>query len=217
MSTPVGSASRPPRIALGWRVHSSSAVVVAVSGNAHAPVVAHRETVALVEDGSLREPYHAAVAVPLDEAPALIASVAETASAAVAALIDRFASSLGTVAAVGVVGGDRRLPADLSRILSKHALLHAAERDLYERAIVDGAGRAGLPVTTIPATGSLFDDASRLLGVPLASSLAALGKSVGSPWQKDHKEATAAALLALHGVDEIGQPSDSGTPPVMSR
>jgi hypothetical protein len=89
---------------------------------------------------------------------------------------------------------------DLARILTSHALLHAAERDLYEQAVIEGANRAGLPVTTVPATGKLLDHASQVLGVELGPSLAALGKAVGAPWQKNHKEATAAALVALDAV-----------------
>jgi hypothetical protein len=187
-------------LALGWRVHSSSAVVVAVSGPAASPVVVHREVVTLLEDEAVREPYHAAVAVPFEEAPALIASVAAAAAVAAEATIRGFASSLGAIAAIGLVGGDRRIPSDLRRILSSHALLHASERDLYERAVVDGATSAGVPVSTIAATGALFDDASRRLGVELGPVLAEVGKSIGAPWKKDHKEATAAALVALASV-----------------
>ena len=184
-------------IGLGWRVHSWWAVVVAVSGPPASPVIVHRERVALVDDESVREPYHAATAVPLGDAPALIRSVEKDAAAAASATIRGLVSSLGTVAAVGVVGGNRRLPTELTRILASHALLHASERDLYEQAIIQGATHAGLPVTTVPATGTLFDDASHMLGVALQPSLAALGKSIGPPWQKDHKEATTAALVAL--------------------
>jgi hypothetical protein len=185
-------------IGLGWRVHSWWAVVVAVSGSATSPVVVHRERVELLDDASAREPYHAAVSVPLDEAPALIASVEAAATTAAESTIRGFVSSLGPVAAAGVVGGSRRLPSDLSRILASHALLHASERALYERAVIDGATRAGLSVTTVPATGALFDHASKVLGVAIEPALAALGTSIGPPWQKDHKEATAAALVALH-------------------
>jgi hypothetical protein len=185
-------------IGLGWRVHSWWAVVVAVSGPAASPVIVHRERVTLLDDESVREPYHAAAARPLAEAPALIGSVEKAATAAAVATIRGFVSSLGPVAAVGVVGGNRKLPTELPRILASHALVHASERDLYEQAVTQGATRAGLPVTTIPATKTLFDDASQALGVALEPTLAALGKSIGPPWQKDHKEATAAALVALH-------------------
>jgi hypothetical protein len=172
-------------------------LVVAVRGPATSPVVVHREQVTLVDDPALEEPYHAAVGRSLDEAAALIASVEETATARAASVIGGFAESLGAVAAVGVVGGNRTVPTDLARVLTKHALLHAGERALYERALVAGAGRAGLAVSTLPATGSLLDEASAAVGVPLVPVLTALGKAVGPPWQKDHREAAAAALVAL--------------------
>jgi hypothetical protein len=187
-------------VALGWRVHSWWATVVAVTGPASSPHVIHRDRVTLVDDASSREPYHAAVAVPLDDAPALIDAVARAAAAAAATAIAGFASSLGPLAAIGVVGGDRQVPTDLARVLRKHALLHASERDLYERAVVEGATHAGLPVATLPATKGIFDRASEIVGVPVEPPLAALGRSLGPPWQKDHKEATAAALVALHAI-----------------
>ena len=187
---------RAARVGLGWRVHSWSAVVVAVTGPAASPVVVHREEVTLIDDESVREPYHAATAVPIGDAPALIESVSIAASAAAEAAMRGFVSSLGPIAAVGVVGGTRRLP-ELPQILAKHARWHEAERDLYERAIVRGAAGAAIPVTTIPATGALFSEASQALAVDVSPALAALGKVIGPPWQKHHKEAAAAALVAL--------------------
>lgn len=185
-------------VALGWRIHSWWATVVAVSGVPTEPAVLRREKVTLVEDASVQEAYHAAATRPPDEAPAFIRSIQQTAASVAAATIAEWASSLGSVTAVGVVGGDRRLP-DLPRILSKHALLHAAERDLYERAVIEGANRTGLLVATIPATGKLFEQVSEVVGVEVEPLLNGLGKSIGKPWQKDHKEATAAALVALRG------------------
>jgi len=178
-------------------VHSSWAIVVAVSGPAASPVIVHRDRVALLEDDAMVEPYHAAAAAGLAEAPALIDSVAEAAATSAADIVRGFAESLGPVAAVGVVGGDRRLPDDLAKRVASHAMLHACERQLFEEAVIEGAARAGLPVATIPATGRLLADASDTLGVALEPTLTALGKTVGKPWQKDHKEATAVALLAL--------------------
>lgn len=186
-------------VGLGWRVHSWWAVVVAVSGPAASPVIIHREQVTLVDDESVREPFHAAAAVPLGEAPALIKSVEQAATTAAEAAMRDLVSSLGAVAAVGVVGGGRRLP-ELPQILAKHARLHEAERDLYEQAIIQGAARAALPVTAIPATRKLMSEASDVLGVALEPVCAGLGKSIGPPWQKNYKEATAAALVALEAL-----------------
>jgi hypothetical protein len=198
-------------IGLGWRLHSWEAVVVAVSGPATSPVIVHREHVTLLEDASVREPYHAAAVLvggsvgpdaerALDEARALIASVERAAAAAAVAKIRGYVSLLGPIAAVGVVGGRRPLPARLPQRLASHARWHASERELYEQAIIRGATSAGLPVTTVPAAGSLFTHASQVLGVVLEPSLAAIGKSIGPPWKKTHKEATAAALVALKAV-----------------
>jgi gamma-glutamyl-gamma-aminobutyrate hydrolase PuuD len=184
-------------IGLGWRVHSWRALVVAVRGSATSPEIVHREEITLIDDEATREPYHAACGVPIDEARALIGSVEKAAAAAAAKAIEGFVSSLGSVAAVGVVGGNRKVPSELSARLASHATLHASERDLYERAIIEGATISELPVVTIPATGKLLAVASDVLGVKLEPTLASLGRSVGRPWQKDHREATAAALVAL--------------------
>ena len=183
-------------VALGWRVHSWWATVVAVRGPITDPVVVQRERVTLVDDASIQEPYHVAVSLALDEAPTFLTSIQERATAVAEATIRELASSLGSVTAVGVVGGDRRLP-DLPRILTKHALLHAGERHLFEQAVIEGARSAGLPVTTLPATGKLFEHAAQALGVELVPLLATMGKAVGKPWQKEHREAAAVALRAL--------------------
>lgn len=173
---------------------------MAVSGSAASPVILRRDRITLVEDESVREAYHAAAGVPLAEAPAVIESVEVAATAAAAEAVRDLASALDGVVAVGVVGGGRRLPDELPKRLATHALLHASERVLYEQAVIRGATDAGLPVTTLPATGKLLEHASDVLGVPLGPAPAGIGEAVGPPWQKDHKEATAAALVALASV-----------------
>jgi hypothetical protein len=62
--------------------------------------------------------------------------------------------------------------------------LHAAEGALYEEALVDGAGKAGLPAVLVEER-----------TIRIAPALDTIGKSLGPPWQKDHKLAASAALL----------------------
>jgi hypothetical protein len=88
--------------------------------------------------------------------------------------------------AVGVVGKVRNIPDELERILAAHALLHAAEGALYEEALVEAAERAGL-------TATLVEEGT----IRIPASLDAARKTLGAPWQKDHKLAAAAALVAL--------------------
>jgi len=91
-------------------------------------------------------------------------------------------------AAIGLVAAERRIPGDLDRILASHALLHAAEGDLYEQAIMGAAARAGLPVHVVdPKT-------------TIRPELDDLRRVIGPPWQKDHKLAATAAFLALDAL-----------------
>ena len=104
---------------------------------------------------------------------------------------------MGPVTAVGVVGADRVPAKDLTAVFRKHGAQHAHDRDLYEKAVVAAAKRLGVAVTILPATGKLFTTASQSLGVDVEASLTALGKTIGPPWQKPHREAATVALVAL--------------------
>jgi hypothetical protein len=85
-----------------------------------------------------------------------------------------------------VIGKPRNLPDDIDRILASHALLHAAEGALFERALVEAAAEVGMPA-------ALYDPAAIVVSEPLDG----LRATLGPPWQKDHKLAAAAALAAL--------------------
>ncbi len=172
--------------ALGWRTHSGWAVLVAVTGTPRSPKVLARERVQLVDEPLPRMAYHAIEAYDLSlrEGKALIAKVRRAATTAATKTIKAAVKEHG-VDAVGVVGKVRNVPDDLERILAAHALLHAAEGALYEEALVDAAGRAGIDAMLVE---------ERTIEIP--GALDAIGKSLGPPWQKDHKLAATAAFLA---------------------
>jgi len=203
-----GPAMRPnaaQATALGWRCHSGWAVVVAVGGSPTDPMVLARDRVELVGGSLPRQPYHAAVESGLgSEDAALLISQVEEAAALTASTVTRsIAATLGeagrVVVGAGLAAGPRRLPADLATILVSHPLLHAAEGRLYEHAIAQASAGAGLPLCTLdPKT--IVADAARALsvdGAELVAGITLAGKRAGPPWQKDHREATAAALVAL--------------------
>jgi hypothetical protein len=178
--------------AIGCRSHSGWAVVVAVAGPPAAPVVLARRRADLLDGILPAQPYHAASEAGLGqpEATELIGKVEELAATRAEAVLGEMATSMqaaGTsVPSVAVVSRDRALPEDLGRILASHPLLHAAEGDLYEQALSEGARRAGLAVIRVePAA------------IPVFPGLVAVARTVGPPWQKDHKMAAAAALSAL--------------------
>jgi hypothetical protein len=174
------------RTALGWRCHSGWAVLVTARGTTTAPVVLARQRVQLVDEALPRMAYHAIEhdALGLREGTALITKVRRAATTAAVKAMKAAAKEFGAET-VGVVGKVRNVPDDLERILASHALLHAAEGALYEEVLLDAAGRAGLPAILVEEK-----------TIEIVAALDGLRKTLGSPWQKDHKLAAAAALVA---------------------
>jgi hypothetical protein len=167
-------------------------VAVVVGGTATAPAVLDRRRLALCGDALPRQPFHA-VAEAGAPRRVIDAVADEAASAASAALADLTSAAAGTVpgvviAGVGVLARPRDLPDDLDRVLASHALLHAAEGALYERALLQAAERAGLAAHVVDPR-----------NVPTAE-IGALGRTIGPPWQKDHKLAAMAAFTVLASV-----------------
>jgi hypothetical protein len=166
--------------AVGFRCHSGWAVLVVVSGSAGSPVLLDRRRVELVDASLPRQPYHAVTEGGWPES--VIDAVAEAASIAVGEAL----RSVARVDAVGVVATERRLPVSLEQILASHALLHAAEGHLFERAVIEAARDAGLRIHVVEPH-----------SIEVPAAVDGLRRRVGPPWQKDHKWATTAALAAL--------------------
>ncbi|MEJ7584122.1 MAG: hypothetical protein WKF43_08535 [Acidimicrobiales bacterium] len=192
-------------LALGVRDHSGWAVVVAVAGDVTAPDVVLRERVALLDPDLPRQPYHAAVDLDLPEAATLIEQVERSAEHEAASMLNRVLADLAVtghrVACIAVAAVTVAVPDSLEMVLSSHALLHAAEGELYREALAEAAAGEGLPVTRFLHK-TVMADAAACLGVSgdeVRRTMNALGKDLGPPWQKDHKEATAAALIAAAG------------------
>ena len=191
--------------ALGFRHHTGWAVAVAVALVDDAPVVLDRRRVEMVP-GDDRAPYHTAAerwGTSDEAAEALVDRVIQQAADGAASAIAAAAGELGEaghrVTAAGLPSG-RSLP-PLASILRSHAMLHTAEGVLYRDALEEGASRNHLRVTVAPLK-TLLPHAAGVLGedeASLARTLAALGKSLGPPWQRDHREAALLAWLASAG------------------
>jgi len=83
------------------------------------------------------------------------------------------------------VATDRAIPDELERVLRSHQLLHAAEGDLFEEALRGGSVLAWTTRCSGRAAYVHPPDVDALRG------------TIGSPWQKDHKLAAAAAFTLL--------------------
>lgn len=185
----------------GCKPHSGWAIAVLVSGSHHAPQVLDRRRVQLCPDDLPRMAYHAAQAVPRDRAAELIAEVDAAVAAMTSDVLQELvgvAASHGELIALGLIGHPRELP-ELSVALANHTMLHTAEGELYRGALDDAAEAHGLTVFAAPPKRTI-DEAAAALGVgrgALAARLTGLRAALGPPWQADHKDATAAALMAL--------------------
>lgn len=189
-------------MAWGCKPHSGWAVAVLVGGSATAPRVLDRRRVQLCPDDLPRMAYHAAQGLPRAKAAALVANVDAAVAAMTAAVVRELAdvaSGHGHLVALALLGNPRPLP-DLDAALANHSRLHGAEGELYRGALDDAAAAHGLAVYPVPPKGTIVEAAHGLgtTADALGARLTGLRAELGAPWQADHKDATAAALMALH-------------------
>lgn len=191
--------------AVGFRVHSGWAAVVAVSLEKGAPVVLERKRTHLVTTFTytFRQPYHTAEKMPLAEARKFIAQVQTEARQLAYRTVQEMQSELENLK-IKLTRGNlllasgRPLP-DLEKILASHALIHTADGELFREAIVHGCEGCGLKMERIKER-ELLEGAGKVLHlkpVELIRRVTELGKPFGAPWSQDEKFATLAAWLAL--------------------
>jgi hypothetical protein len=191
--------------ALGFRAHSGWTALVALSVTKGVPSVLARQRLHLVETFTyqFRQPYHTAEKMSAEEAQAFILRVESEASRLAHRVIRELQESLHgqgyRLARCGLVlASGRKLP-PLPQILASHALIHAADGELFRRAILDASARNGLASATAKER-ALLSDASRVLRLKpkdLTRRVADLGRPLGPPWSQDEKFASLAAWLAL--------------------
>ena len=182
--------------------------MVAVSGPHDAPGVVAKGRVEMATTFESGAVYHAGQALPLARAEALVRSSEQTFAAAARASIAALAAELRgrglePVASAVPRGGAKPLP-PLEAILESHALVHAAEGELYRGVLARASEACGIPAAFVPAK-DLPARVARAAGIPekqVVSILAAIGKASGRPWTQDQKMAALAAWLALAGAGE---------------
>lgn len=191
--------------AVGFRVHSGWAAVVAVSLEKGEPVVLSRERVHLVETFSykFRQPYHTAKKMPVEKARAF---VAETLSGAKHLAARSLRSAQTNLEKKGyelarcalLLASGKALPG-LEGILQSHALIHTADGELFRDALRHSSVDCGLKIACIKerelverGVKALRTERDKLLG-----RLTELRSVWGSPWTQDEKYAALAAWLVL--------------------
>ena len=215
VSDPI-AAGVPADAALGLRVHSGWAALVAVAGPLASPAVLARRRIELVDRGSPggKQPFHAARGLPLDAAQQLVGRALDGATrmarGALAAAAGELRRQGAGRIACGILQSSARPLPPLAAVLASHALVHTAEGELFRDALAKaaaGQGVAALRTLRIKER-ELLDRCTACLGIApgdLERHLAELGRALGPPWRQDEKLATLAAWLSLASLPSPGQ------------
>jgi hypothetical protein len=194
-----------PRAALGFRVHSGWAVLAVVAAPIEEPVIVERRRIEIADPkvAGSKQPYHAAEALNLQDAEALVNACTERseqlAVAAVGAAM-RDAKQRGSqVSTSGLVSGSGKPVPALDKILSSHPLLHTAEGELFRNVITRACADFSLPVVAVKEK-ELMARAQDQIGMSaelIQQHLQRMGKAIGAPWRQDEKLASLVAWIAL--------------------
>jgi hypothetical protein len=198
--------------ALGFRVHSGWAAMVAVAGSPTEPEVIDRRRIEIADRtiaGSV-QPYHMARDLAFVNGSITKAGIEkarkhldrgqqDSRELAVEALRKAMVE-LGDRRAVacGMLVGSGRLPATLEATLGSHAAIHTAEGEFFREAILHAAKSCKLTVRRVKEK-QLFDVAAGqfgMAGVELVERINELRGVLGSPWQQDQKYAALVGWLA---------------------
>jgi hypothetical protein len=191
--------------ALGFRAHSGWTALVAVSLEKGEPWVLVRSRPKLVETFTyeFRQPYHTAEKMPLDRAREFVSRVDSAAKRLAEGAIRTVQTDLRKqgyeLKCFGLPLASSKPLASLDKILSSHALIHAADGELFRRALIHAGERCRVAAFTIKER-DLFAVACETLAIKrddLMDCLTAIGKPIGSPWSQDEKFAALAAWLSL--------------------
>jgi hypothetical protein len=199
----------PRPASLGIKCHTGWAAVVALAGPvASAEVVAKRriDMATTFDEGAV---YHKGQELSVSQAETLIRSSEAKFERAAREALAKLAAELRAggcePVACGLVSGDGRAPPPLASILRSHALVHAAEGELYRQVLLRASEACRIPALPIPAK-EIEARAAAALGIArarLPARLAELGKASGSPWTRDQKESALAAWIALAARQSI--------------
>jgi hypothetical protein len=200
---PIPDSPTPQQAAIGFRVHSGWAVVVAVAGTGGSPRIVLRKRIELITPDIPKQPYHAAVARGLKAAEDFIersrAAVNCRAQEEVGALKLELKAQGLAVTGVGVLLASGRPLGTLAQILASHAAIHAAEGEFFRNAVMEASRHCELAVTGVKER-ELFDKASAELHKPaeeIQRRLTELGAPLGAPWRIDEKLSALIAWLVL--------------------
>jgi len=191
--------------ALGFRAHSGWTSLVAISLEEGSPLVLLRERPHLVKTFTyeFRQPYHTAAKRPPVEAHGFISRLRVEARGLSYRVVRSVQMNLQKQGyelkcCSLLLASGKPLPG-LPKILASHALIHAADGELFREALLRASKRCGVELFTAKESELLARAVHDLHLQPneLRRRLTYLGHPLGSPWSQDEKFAALVAWLSL--------------------
>jgi hypothetical protein len=197
------------KVALGLKAHSGWAVLVVIGNSGNKFQVVDRRRIELVEERDsawAKQPYHAAEGLDAEQARLLVkrgtAAAYRIAQREMRAEVKRLREQEHEIVACAVLVANPMPEWSVAEILAVHFRMHKAEGVLFPDALARAADMCGLNLIRIPEK-LLSEHAEKSLATSLNGvmrTVTTLGKTVGSPWGKDQKNAALAAIVALQGT-----------------
>jgi hypothetical protein len=188
------------RGALGLKPRTGWAAVIVIGGPVDAPELRAKTRIDVATTFEQGAVFHQGQALSLDEARALVHDAELRFVEHARAELLRLVADLGcTIAGAAVVGPVAKPLPPLESVLKSHALVHAAEGELYRRVFAEASAALGVTPTRLPrdALAASITAARGLTSAEIDARLALMGKASGKPWTVDQKEATLAGWVAL--------------------
>jgi len=184
---------------IGVSDHGGWAVLVTVAGDG---TLLGRRRVELMGEGVPKLPHHSdGQRLPLDEAVELVERVRVSAERHAVLALDAVATAVPRILGIALRTCPP-LPPTIAERIKDYRAHNVADWVMYRKALAFAAEARACPVHWYDAK-KVFDAASQALGVGnLDAHFLQLRRAVGPPWNKDHKLAMAAAIVAAQGFAE---------------
>ena len=184
---------------IGVSDHGGWAVLVTVARDG---TLLDRRRVDLVDEGLPKLPHHSeGQRLPLDEAVELAERVRVSAERHAGLALDAVTMAMPHILGV-TLRKCQHLPPTIAERIKDYRAQNVADWVMYRKALASAAEARGWPVHWYDAK-KVLGAASQALSVEnLNAHFFHVRRAVGPPWDKDHKLAMAAAIVAAKGLVE---------------
>ena len=196
--------SRALTAVLGVADHGGWAVCVTVAANRGVPAIVDRRRIDLLEPGVPSQPYHHdAVGMPRPQAEKLVARVRESVMRTTLESVKQVRDDLQppyTIVAMTIRTPPLDyVPVTVAQAHASYSVMCRADGMMYHDALCQAATRLKIPVERHDRGAEVARAANRLdvSTEEVEQFLQRTGKALGSPWQKEHRLAAAAAIGVL--------------------